>query len=170
MVKRIVRNAFVRVSSPHPVDSSLPSRVKQEFLKEVNINSIMAKARQGIAPRFNSRVPMYGDFTNSPRTFQDAFEIVQRAEESFNALPLGFRREIDNDPRNLATAPKELYAKYGLLKEAASPASEASRGSLDSPEGSSRRGVKGDDNLPHTGRSGPDMAASKKPPVQSDED
>lgn len=164
MAKRVVRNAFDRVSSPHPFNPDLPSRVKQEFLKEVNINSIMAKARQGVPPRLNPRTPMYGDFTSGPRTYQDAFEIVARAEEAFSQLPLEFRRDIDNDPRNMFSAPKELWERHGLVKS--SPQGKGQAAGAPSGEGDPSDGA----TSPRTAPSGAGQKVSKKPSNESVED
>lgn len=94
------------------------AKVQTEFQKEVNINEIMKRAKRGQFPPswMTSKTPYYGDFTQVPKNYQEAFDVVLRAKESFEGLPLEFRKEIGNDPRNLATAPKELWEKYGLLK------------------------------------------------------
>jgi len=114
-----------------------PHSVKQEFKNEVNINSIMAKARNGIMPPswMTSKTPMYGDFANQPVNLQEAFDRVRHATEAFYSLPVEFRREIGHDPKNLVNAPRELFAKYGLLKESAKAVSEASGRPVVSPEG-----------------------------------
>lgn len=167
MAKRVVRNAFDRVSCPHPVDETLVSRVKQEFKKEVNINSIVNKMKNGISPPswMTSRTPYYGDFVNAPATYQDAFDIVSRAHEAFTSLPLEFRREIDHDPRNLAHAPRELFERFGLIKKP-----EGSGSGSAAPEPKVGQRGKGDSDLPGTGRPGPDKVVSKKPSDQSDQD
>lgn len=164
MSKPVVRNAFSRVKSPHPFDPSLPSRVKQEFKDEVNINNIMAKARRGVPPRLNPRTPMYGDFTAGPRTYQDAFEIVSRAEEGFSQLPLEFRREIDNDPRNLFSAPKELWERFGLTRS--SPQGKGQAAGAPSGEGDPSEGA----TSPREAPSGASKKVSKKPSNESVED
>lgn len=115
---RIVYGAHNLHEKPvvHVPDPTEPTRVKQEFKDEVNINSIISRMKKGIPPRFSDATPFYGDFTNLPASFTDAFNIVARAQEAFDSLPLGFRRELDHDPRNLEGAPRELFEKYGLLK------------------------------------------------------
>lgn len=123
--------------NPRVPSSDKPHSVKQEFASEVNINSIMAKARNGISPPawMTSKTPMYGDFANQPSTFMEAFAVVDRAKESFYALPVEFRRDLGHDPRNLVNAPRELFEKYGLLRESAKAVSEAPGRPVASPEG-----------------------------------
>lgn len=143
MSKLVIRSAFsVREPVNNPV-SGEPSPVKQEFKKEVNINEIVARMRRGIMPPpwMTSNTPRYGDFTNLPASFQEAYEIVERGESAFASLPLEFRRELDHDPRNLDRAPREMYERYGLLKEkisaGASPEPDKAPGSK--PQASSKK-------------------------------
>lgn len=50
-------------------------------------------------------------------SFMDAFDVVQRGKEAFESLPIGLRRELDHNPRNLGTATREQFERYGLLKK-----------------------------------------------------
>lgn len=162
MAKPVVRNMFSRLSAPHPVSESRTSRVKQEFATEVDINSIVAKMKKGISPPpwMTSKTPRYGDFSQMPESLSEAYDIVRRAEEAFQALPVEFRREIDHDPARLATAPKELYERFGLLKK---PAPGESRSD---PEGAGTQRVQGDRDLPGKAPTG----ANKGNPKDSSKD
>lgn len=95
---------------------------KQEFKKDVCINEIMARAKRGQNPPswMTQKTPYYGDFSNLPASLTEAYEIVAKAEEAFESLPLDFRRAIDHDPMRLEEAPRELWEKFGLLKKAPS--------------------------------------------------
>lgn len=139
-----VRNRFDRMKSIHPRLDRIPHPVKQEFAKDVNINNIIGKMKKGISPPpwMTAATPRYGDFTGGPQSLMEAFDVVQRAEEAFASLPLEFRREIDHDPRNIANAPRELFERFGLLKEKAEALSEAPGRPPGSPEGSRSRGGK----------------------------
>lgn len=126
MKKFEIRSAY---SSREPVNNPLsgaPTRTKQEFVKEVNINEIMARMRKGIQPPpwMTSATPRYGDFTNLPVSFQEAHAIMEAGEAAFHSLPLEIRRHIDHDPRKLDQIPKELYEKYKLLKPRDSPSAD----------------------------------------------
>nr|QJB20017.1 MAG: internal scaffolding protein [Microvirus sp.] len=127
-----IRSAYSkREPVNHPL-SGEPSRTKQEFKKEVNINEIVARMRKGIQPLpwMTSATPHYGDFSNLPASFQEAYAIVEQGEAAFASLPLEFRRALDHNPRNLDQAPRELYEQFGLLKaksdDAALPKEDAS--------------------------------------------
>lgn len=118
MNTRKIRSAY---SEREPVNNPVsgdPSRTKQEFKTVVDINEIVARMRRGIQPPpwMTSATPRYGDFSNMPASFQEAFAIVEQGEAAFASLPLEFRRALDNDPRNLDSAPRELYEQFGLLK------------------------------------------------------
>lgn len=145
MKKPIIRSAFTPRDPVNNPVSGEPSRTKQEFKNEVNINTIIQKMRNGISPPawMTSATPRYGDFTNLPVSFQEAHAIMAAGQEAFAALPLDFRRALDHDPRNLDKAPRELYERFGLLKKPAA-SEQASPASNDSgnPEG------QGDRNLP----------------------
>nr|QJB19876.1 MAG: internal scaffolding protein [Microvirus sp.] len=133
-MKPEIRSAY---SPREPVNNPLsnePTRTKQEFVKEVDINEIVSRMRRGISPPpwMTSNTPRYGDFSNLPASFQEAYAIVEAGEAAFNALPLEFRRAIDHDPRNLDKAPRELFEQFGLLKgknsAGASPESDKTPG------------------------------------------
>jgi len=144
-MKREIRSAF---SDRKPVNNPVsgePSRVKQEFQDEVNINTIVRKMRNGISPPawMTAATPRYGDFTGMPTSFQDAYNLIERAEEAFRSLPLEFRRAIDHNPANIDRAPRELFEQFGLLKKPAG--AESPTGDVD-PVGTQR--VQGDRDLP----------------------
>lgn len=136
-----IRSAYSYREPVHVPLSGEPSRTKQEFKKEVNINTIIERMQKGIQPPawMTSNTPHYGDFTELPSSFQEAYELVEKAEAAFAGLPVGFRRAIDHDPRNLDKAPRELYEEYGLLKpknsEEATPPKSPSDGTSPAPKG-----------------------------------
>lgn len=158
MSKRVIRSAFcAREPVNNPV-SGEPSRTKQEFKKECDINEIVARMKRGIVPPpwMTSATPRYGDFTNLPASFQEAYSIMETAEAAFKSLPLEFRRALDHDPRNLDKAPRELFEQFGLLKkpESAEAASAAPKAS-GLPEG------QGDSDLPVKAPPGAKKAGQK---------
>lgn len=80
-----------------------PSRTKQEFTAECDINVIM---KRFIASDFDptslpltSRKGMYGDFTNMPDSYHAALNYVRDTEASFLGLPADLRARFDNDPQ-----------------------------------------------------------------------
>lgn len=120
-----IRSAYShREPVNNPVSDSPPkSPTRQEFKKEVNINEIVARMRKGIQPPawMTSNTPRYGDFSNMPTSFQEAYAIIESGEAAFKSLPLEFRRALDHNPANLPNAPRELYEEFGLLKTPENP-------------------------------------------------
>lgn len=113
-----IRSAFSSRDPVHVPLSGLPSRTKQEFRDEVNINEIIARMHRGISPPawMTSATPRYGDFTNLPVSFQEAHSIMEAGNAAFMGLPLEMRRAADHDPRNIDQIPREMFEKFGLLK------------------------------------------------------
>lgn len=159
---RFAHSGQYRVCNPL---SGVPTRVKQEFKKDVDINEIVTRMKRGIMPPpwMTSATPRYGDFSNMPATFMEAFQITERAAEAFRSLPLEFRRELDHDPRNLDKAPRELFERFGLLKK--SGEAEPPIGGSDSLDA---QRVKGDKDLPPKRPQGANKAAKKAGEVVDD--
>lgn len=165
MSKLDIRSAY---SHRDPVNNPLsgePSRTKQEFKTEVNINEIISRMRRGINPPqwMTSNTPHYGDFSDMPTSFQEAYAIVESGEAAFRSLPLDFRRALDHNPANLADAPRELYERFGLVKKPVQ--TESPNGDTDWP-GNQR--VKGDRGLPAKAPPGAKNAV-QKPADNADE-
>lgn len=159
MTKKLeIRSAY---SPREPVNNPLsgePTRTKQEFKDEVNINEIISRMKKGISPPawMTAATPRYGDFSNMPTSFQEAYAIVEAGEAAFKSLPLGFRRALDHNPANLQNAPRELYDQYGLLKKPArAESANADPKAVGNPEG------QGDRDLPVKGRQGPNKAVKE---------
>lgn len=164
-MKKLIRSAYSQREPVNNPVSGEPTITKQEFKKEVNINEIISRMRRGINPPawMTSNTPRWGDFSNLPASFMEAYAIVEAGEAAFKSLPLDFRRALDHNPANLDKAPRELYEQFGLLKkpasgEQASPASTVPG----KPEG------QGDSDLPVKGRPGPKKAA-QQPAANADE-
>lgn len=115
-----IRSAFSgSVRSFHPIVEDKPHKTQGEFKKECDINNIVKRWKDGVQPPswMTSKTPRYGDFSDMPVSFMEAFDIMARAEDAFNSLPLAMRHELDHDPRNLDKAPRELFERFGLLKK-----------------------------------------------------
>lgn len=79
-------------------DTVGPSRTRQEFAEECDINTIMARYEtHGVISHVNQREPMYIDLDNIP-DLQAALDILETATASFMTLPAKVRKEFDNDP------------------------------------------------------------------------
>lgn len=108
------------------VDCSVePSRTKQSFAQEADINFLMERyIRTGEFPGVEDlgvRQPLFGDFSDGV-TFQDALERVRAAEESFQELPARVRDRFRNDPGEFLDfigddRNREEALKLGLVAE-----------------------------------------------------
>lgn len=102
--------------------NSLPSKTKQAFKDECDINNIVKKLDQGIP--LNDLIkqnPQYGDFSDVP-TYQESLNRVIFANEQFAALPSAVRDRFHNEPSEFlefASNPENLpeLVKMGLAVE-----------------------------------------------------
>lgn len=81
---------------------SLPSRTKQEFKNECDINLIMKRFKKIAGADFLSRYQgivggQFGDFTQVT-DYRTALDQVDRARSVFMALPAKVRARFENDP------------------------------------------------------------------------
>lgn len=96
------------------------TKTQKHFRDEVNINTIMEKARRtGMIPVSMSS-PLYGDFT-SAADFMSAQCKIAEAKEAFDALPSNIRNRFDNDPAKLIdfmsdAENKDEAIRLGLLE------------------------------------------------------
>lgn len=82
------------------LDTGQDSYVQQSFADECDINTIVRKYQDVGALPGDDRQPIFGDFSEIP-DYQDAFDIVHRASESFSALSSDVRTRFGNDPGQL---------------------------------------------------------------------
>ena len=74
-----------------------PSRTKQSFAEESDINTLVMRfGLTGKLPE-NVSVPQYGDFLEVG-TYQESLNFVIAAEESFMKMPAHVRARFHNDP------------------------------------------------------------------------
>jgi len=96
-----------------------PSRTKQSFKAECDINTIMAKYQStGQLPQLNLGNPQYEDTTGYD--FQEAAQLVASAKSQFNELPSSIRQRFKNDPAeflHFTSNPnnRQELAEMGLL-------------------------------------------------------
>lgn len=80
------------------VEFENPSRTKQAFKDECDVNNILKKYQKtNLITHVNSIKGSYGDFTNAP-DYQSALNSVMDANERFMGLPSNLRRLFNNDP------------------------------------------------------------------------
>jgi len=93
-----MRNRQERVQ----LNFTLPTRTKQAFKDECDINKIVERFKQTQGPDFLDKLAgyvtgTYGDFSNIP-DYREALDQVKKAQQMFDALPATVRKEFDNDP------------------------------------------------------------------------
>lgn len=97
-----------------------PSRTRQEFADECDINVLMQKFEAtGVVSHVNERQPMYLDLSEGVPDLREALDTVRAATESFMSLPARARAEFDNDPVKFVEfaqdpANSEQMVKWGL--------------------------------------------------------
>lgn len=78
--------------------NDLPTRAKQSFAQESEINNILAKYHAtGLVDHLASYGGTYADMPSN-LDFQDATNTVMEAKKMFDALPSNIRTLFDNDP------------------------------------------------------------------------
>lgn len=98
--RRCVYSYFNRPPSPS-LECKEASLTRQEFVKDADLNNIMARYASGLLPPSQgSRPPLFGDFSNIP-DYQTSLNQVIDAQERFAELPAKVRKRFDNDPAKL---------------------------------------------------------------------
>jgi phage internal scaffolding protein len=96
-----IRNPYNYDTNLASEDSALycedPSRTKQSFREECDINTILKRFNVTGQLPVSPLQPQYGDFSGV-YDYQTALNAVIAAQESFNALPANLRNRFANDP------------------------------------------------------------------------
>lgn len=97
---------------------SEPSQTKQSFAKECDVNEILRRYEKSGLPPELKQGGVYGDFVDVP-SYQEALEIIIKAETLFNELPVRVRDEFGHDPSKFLDfahnpASKERMIELGL--------------------------------------------------------
>ena len=103
-----------------------PSRTKQSFRDECDINNILRQFNVTGQLPVGSVQPQYGDFSGIT-DYQSALNAVMAAQDSFLQLPAKVRARFDNDPAFFVEfasneANKDEMKALGLLREETAPA------------------------------------------------
>jgi phage internal scaffolding protein len=98
-----------------------PSRTKQSFRDECDINNILRQFNVTGQLPVGSVQPQYGDFSGIT-DYQSALNAVMAAQDSFLQLPAKVRAKFDNDPALFVEfasdeANKDEMKALGLLRE-----------------------------------------------------
>jgi phage internal scaffolding protein len=98
-----------------------PSRTKQSFRDECDINNILRQFNVTGQLPIDGVQPQYGDFSGIT-DYQSALNAVMSAQDSFLALPAKVRARFDNDPALFVDfasdeANRDELKALGLLRE-----------------------------------------------------
>lgn len=135
MTSKTIRGPYskkARIKTP----SGGPSRTKQSFKKECDINNIMAKYQKtGLIDHYNSNKGEYGFATSAD--FRQCQETLLAAESQFAALPSKMRRKFDESPEQFLAfcedpTNRSEMALMGLLNETATAEQAALAAASDS--------------------------------------
>lgn len=120
---------FISAYSPKQrvqVHNTTPSRTKQAFKAECDINNIISRfLKTGVLDFANKNQARYGDVTGLE--YQDAMFKVAAARSLFNQLPAAIRDRFENEPAKFLDfvqddKNREEAAALGLLKPVAASA------------------------------------------------
>jgi phage internal scaffolding protein len=131
-----------------------PSRTKQQFVAECDINNILKQYKLTGQVRHISAKAAQGSYTDlpDPIDFQDAMNMVIRAEDSFATLPAHVRARFGNSPEQFLVfmadpANQDEMVKLGLASDPrtaptapSSPAASSPTPSPSTPSGGEKTG------------------------------
>lgn len=66
------------------------------FVSQTDMHYIIAQLKSGNTSIINRRPMMYGDFTDAPKSYAQALQMVIDGRATFDALPLSVRNKFDN--------------------------------------------------------------------------
>lgn len=80
------------------------------FREQTDMSYIIKKLAMGDSSVLTSKTPMFGDFTEMPKTYAESLQLVMDKEKQFMSLPLEVRNKFDNDFKKwFATAGSEPW-------------------------------------------------------------
>jgi len=103
-----------------------PSKTRQEFTKECNINNIVSKYHKTGVFEHEGGQGIFQDVSGYP-SYQEALQFTINAQKSFMGLDVNLRKRFHNDPHELMEflkdpSNKEEGQKIGLLMPDKKPA------------------------------------------------
>lgn len=83
---------------------SLKAASKKDIKAEINSHAaetdmavIVQKLMMGDSSVLSVKKPLFGDFTQFPTTYAEAFDLVNRSEKAFESLSPDIKQKFDND-------------------------------------------------------------------------
>lgn len=92
------------------------------FAEQCDMQLILKKLALGDTSVLSSKTPFYGDFTEAPKSYAEALQLIIDAEKEFYKLPLDKRNEFDNDYHQwfAQAGSEEWFKKMGFTDNVAS--------------------------------------------------
>lgn len=119
-----LKHRYIRETRPVGLECITPSKTKQSFAKEADINTIMRRYQKtGVLVDPNdikgNRKPMFDDFS-SGQDFQAVQDQIAHTHQEFELLPAHIRAQFGNSPSNLLDAMadpanEEALREMGIL-------------------------------------------------------
>lgn len=80
-----------------------PGRTKQAFKDDCDINKIIARyEKTGMIENLSKGTPFYGDVSDI-LSYQDALEVVDKAESLFGSMSAEIRNRFNNNPAEMVS-------------------------------------------------------------------
>lgn len=71
----------------------------ESFRDTTDMSFILSRLALGDTSVLNPKIPFYGDFTQAPKNYAEALQLMIDGEKQFMQLPLDVRNSFDNDFR-----------------------------------------------------------------------
>lgn len=114
-------NEVLDDGSIHLVPSGVEDtdEIIESHRQSTDMNIILAKIANGDVSVLEKRNPMYGDFTEMPKTYAEALQMQIDSERMYNELPAEVKSKFDNDKNKFfaAAGTEEWFDKLGYTKK-----------------------------------------------------
>lgn len=116
-----IRTQYTERKPKKGITFTEPSRTKQDFVDESDINNIMRRyAVDGVLPTGNAQEGVFADVSEFG-DYRESLHRVMSAQETFNSLPSELRKKFDYDPQKMVDfildpANREECIKYGFIE------------------------------------------------------
>lgn len=96
------REAIRKQCEYRPDLEAYPSKTKQAFVKECDVNNILKQyEKTGVLQHISRYAPFFADVSAMPMDFHEAMNLVTSAQQMFEGLPAELRRRFLNSPGEL---------------------------------------------------------------------
>lgn len=94
----------------------------QSHADSVDINVLLKRFANGDVTALNAKTPMFGDFTEMPKTYADMLNVVLQGENYFNSLPVETRAKYNHSFAEFMATYDKLAAIPKDVQEFVQPA------------------------------------------------